>query len=340
MAAIKPAGYQQNLQTHTALIDRLSSQGAVLLPDTVGGLRPVGGIRAPGDLTLTAVGGMVVRLGPGMAYVPQGQSAVGGAYNVPNDGNMDFTVPAANASLARRDLIVARVLDSFYAGTQNDDDFIYLTGTAATTPVDPALPAGASYTVLHRITVPAAAAAIVVGNLTQIAYPAPHIGGLMPVSPTDTALPLYDGQTRWHPTFGIQIGVGGAWTQSGAIPSAVTDLGPLLNASLYRTDPTFPLRALAYPGRVVLSGAITNNVTPFSAGAGAAFGIFAAGQALPTGLRPAFTKRIPSASLTGTTYTTAIIVITAAGDIQYVSQGALTAGFQIHLDGVSWPLGY
>jgi hypothetical protein len=218
VVAIKPAGYQQNLQTHTAVVDRLSSQGAVLLPDAVGGLRPVGGLRAPGDLTLTAIGGMVVRLGPGIAYVPQGQSAIAGAYSVPNDGNMDFTVPTAHATLARRDLIVARVQDSFYAGAAEDDDFIYLSGTAASTPVDPTPPAGASYTILWRIAVAPAAAAIVVGNLTQIAYAAPRIGSPMPISPTDVTPGIYAGQYRDHPTFGQQRWTGAAWGPPEVLP--------------------------------------------------------------------------------------------------------------------------
>jgi hypothetical protein len=156
----------------------------------------------------------------------------------------------------------------------------------------------------------------------------------------DGALPTYDGQPRWHPTRGFEIGVGGAWGPPAAPPVTVTDLSSRLNAGLYRTDAAFPLRGLYYAGRAVFSGAFTSNVTPFNAGAGASFAIFAAGQTLPAALIPTYAKRFAVACLTGATYSTAIITVNTDGTISYVPQAALTAGFSIYLDDVSYPLGY
>jgi hypothetical protein len=153
---------------------------------------------------------MTVRLTSGIAYVP-GPSAIAGTYSVPNDGNIDFTVPASNATLSRQDLIVCRVQDSFYSGATNDDDFIYLTGTAASTPSDPALPAGASYLTIARIFVANGATSIAQGNITYLAVIAPREGGIQRVSDANSTVGMAPGQYRDAPTLGLQRWDGAAW---------------------------------------------------------------------------------------------------------------------------------
>lgn len=109
-----------------------------------------------------------------------------------------FTLNAADAINPRKDIIVAQVQD-------HDEDSstfrrarpVYVAGTPAATPAEPALPAGSFR--LATVDVPAG-----VGTPT-LTYNAPWVvasGGVLPVR-NDAALPgtaagLYDGATRWN----------------------------------------------------------------------------------------------------------------------------------------------
>jgi hypothetical protein len=175
VAAINPPGYLHNLGTHTAQTDRLS-HGLLLVPDAVGSLRPAGGLRQLSDLVVTAASGMNVNLSAGMCVVPQGQSNLGGGYICSNDGSMTLAIAASNATLARNDLVVARVRDAFYTGTQNALSFEVITGTAASTPTDPALPTDSSFLSLYRVLVPAGATGAAQFTITRLAGPVQPIG--------------------------------------------------------------------------------------------------------------------------------------------------------------------
>lgn len=212
MAVINPPGYLHNVTSHTAQTDRLSSAGGLLLPDAVGSLRPAGGVRLPSDMVVTYSSGTTISVSAGLAYVPQGQSNLGGAYAVANDGALSIVLGARHATLSRNDLICVRVQDSFYTGAINTADIFVVAGTAASTPVDPALPAGASYLVLARVVVPPGATALTVTRLCKVAA---LWGGIQDVDATDTTPGLTTGQYRDHPTLGLQRWNGTTWKPAG-----------------------------------------------------------------------------------------------------------------------------
>jgi hypothetical protein len=240
VAVINPPGYLHNLATHTAQIDRLSGGAGLLVPDAVGSLRPKGGIRAYGDMLVTAQGtpNMTVNVFGGMAYVPQGQSALGSAYMVPNDGTMVVTISAAHATLARRDLICVRVRDAFYTGASNAASIEVVTGTAAASPADPTLASDSSWLILARISVPAAATTIPSGNITNLATPVGLVGG--PATMARASLYATSGSSLWGantwqdialagedidthnghaagPGYTVPTGQGGLWVVDGGI---------------------------------------------------------------------------------------------------------------------------
>src|SRR5690349_12482225 len=128
MAVVNPPGYLQNVTTHTAQVDRLSSGAGLILPSTPGELRSRGGVRVPTDCVTTAAGGMNVSVSAGIVYVPNLNSAVGGTYVMANDGALSLSVSAAHATLTRYDLVVARVRDSAYSGATDLADIFVLAG--------------------------------------------------------------------------------------------------------------------------------------------------------------------------------------------------------------------
>jgi hypothetical protein len=210
MAVVNPVGYLHNVTTHTAQVDRLASGAGLLLPDAAGALRPKGGVRAATDMALSAPGGMTVRVGGGIAYIPS-TSSVGGCYVLPNDGNIDLVAAAAHATLPRHDMLVARVRDSFYSGALNEGDIFLLTGTAASSPVDPVPAAGAAYIYLGRVFVGPGVTSITLANITRLVETVAVAGGIKVVGASDAVAPIGDGQYRDHPTYGLQRGFGGAW---------------------------------------------------------------------------------------------------------------------------------
>lgn len=180
MAAVSPVGFLHNVSTHTAQVDRLSSGAGLILPVSGAGseLRSRGGVRMPGDFQVTAQGtpNMSVSVASGLAYVP-GPTAVAGTYTFANDAAYNVSIAASHATLIRRDLIVLRVADSFYAGSANQPDILAIPGTAGSG-TDPALPPGYSYLVLARVTVRAGTTSILSTDITNLVTQAPIAGGV------------------------------------------------------------------------------------------------------------------------------------------------------------------
>jgi hypothetical protein len=117
---------------------------------------------------------------------------------VPNDGVVNLAISAANASLARNDLIIVRVQDSQYAGSNNLGTLEVVTGTAAASPADPTPPANSL--TLARVVVPAAAASIVSGNITDLREWTAALGGSIPVrnAAQRDAMTKFDGLTVYR----------------------------------------------------------------------------------------------------------------------------------------------
>lgn len=107
----------------------------------------------------------------GSAMVPGSAVALQGFYYVYNDATLNVPITPADPSNPRNTLVIARVRDSFYSGTDNDAQIIAVDGTPAASPADPDLVAlgYTNYLVLARIVVPAAAPSILTAYITNIA---------------------------------------------------------------------------------------------------------------------------------------------------------------------------
>lgn len=123
-----------------------------------------------GDLAVTQNGtpNMSVNVAAGRAMIRGTETASlnQGSYSFFNDGVVNLSVAASDPTNPRRDLVVAQVRDSQYAGAFNDARLFVVTGTAAASPVDPTVPN--SCVVLARISVAAAVTTILNAALTDL----------------------------------------------------------------------------------------------------------------------------------------------------------------------------
>lgn len=127
------------------------------------------GVLTNTGLAVTAQGtpNMTVNVAAGEAIIFGTQQAEQGAYHVYNDASV--TMPAHDASdptNPRNDLIVYKVEDAEYSGATNASSIAIVKGTAAATPVDPAVPANAIS--LARVRVGAAATTVTNANITSL----------------------------------------------------------------------------------------------------------------------------------------------------------------------------
>lgn len=217
MAEINPAFALQNAgATHTAANDRmmLSGQGAGIRASTSligrGGVNPIAG----GAMAVTQTGSpsMAVIVASGICYIPGTEGSVQGVYAATADASETLTISAAHGSLARIDLVVAKVEDSFYSGSTDAWSLEVVTGTASGSPAVPTAPANSIP--LAQVAVAAAATTISNGNITdrRIFYTAS--GGIIPcTSSTKPALnTVSEGQAIYlTDTSDLQFKQTGAW---------------------------------------------------------------------------------------------------------------------------------
>ena len=155
MAFLQPPSFLQNRSDHTAAGDRL----------TTGSIVSSGGVVGVGDLEITqqASPNMTVRVAPGKCFVAGTLNNYQGMYHCVNDAVVNITIAASSASFPRRDLIVARVYDAFYAGASNQWAVEVVTGVATSTPALPVVPANSI--VLAEILVPASSSTVINANI-------------------------------------------------------------------------------------------------------------------------------------------------------------------------------
>lgn len=129
-------------------------------------LNPAGGIVGSGDYAVTAPSsGMSVNVAGGQIWIPGTAVANQAQYYMFNDATISVTVPAADATNPRIDLIVAQVLDATAGAASSIGQVIDVAGTPAASPVAPATPA--SSIVLAQVAVAAGVTSIVAGNITD-----------------------------------------------------------------------------------------------------------------------------------------------------------------------------
>ena len=131
---------------------------------------PAHGVARGADFAVTQNGtpNMSVNVAAGGAFIRGTQNANQGAYHVWNDGTVNLSISAADATNGRRDLVIAQVRDAFYSGATNDARITVVTGTPAAVPVDPSLASFPNALVLARITVAAGDTAINTADITDL----------------------------------------------------------------------------------------------------------------------------------------------------------------------------
>jgi len=196
MTEVNPAGWFQNLSTHTAEQFR-SYIGAILTPasgaaslKSLGGVHP--GLGAAFVVTQNGTPNMSVNIGSGLVFVTGSEGPKQGTYICENDGTVNKAIAASDPTNPRVDIVVAKVQDAVYSGATNAWSLAVVTGVAASSPVAPAAPNNS--VILYNINVPASATTIINANCIDKRPFATALGGTVNCkSTTRPTANLYDG---------------------------------------------------------------------------------------------------------------------------------------------------
>jgi hypothetical protein len=197
-----PIALQNAGSTHTAETLRNALITLLSGPSTANAMTPRGGVHVlyGGAFAVSQNGSpnMTVNVASGLACVPGTEGAKQGGYFVVNDATKNVTIAAANASLPRIDVICLQVQDSFYSGVANTWTITVVTGTAAGSPVAPAVPNDALK--IAQVAVGANVTSIVNANISDFRPTLTAAGGIMRAFGTTErdALPAYGGLAVWR----------------------------------------------------------------------------------------------------------------------------------------------
>ncbi len=142
------------------------------------------GVIGAGDLAVSQHGtpNMSVDVAAGRCVIRGSEATVQGVYPGHNTASLNVVISAADATNARKDLIVAKIRDSEYSGANDDFTIVVVTGTPAGSPADPSVPENCL--VLARVAVAANASSIVTANITDLRTFASAVGGILPCTST------------------------------------------------------------------------------------------------------------------------------------------------------------
>lgn len=235
--------------SHPADTDRLVLEG---LMNPAGA--PVSGAaygvgQGSAELKVQAKGtpNMSVDVLAGHGWIDGTEGANQGTYHVYNDATKNLVISAAHATLARKDLVVAKVQDAAYSGATNAWALAVVTGTPAGSPAEPAVPANAI--VLALVDVAALAATITNANITDRRRRASALGGTgVCTSATRPAAP-YEGQVIYETdTDKAYVYSGSAWGQLGLTfsPPACRVYSSVNIATVNATDKLLPFDTESY----------------------------------------------------------------------------------------------
>lgn len=224
----------EQLRNYTLALLVAGAQGATSLQPR-GGVSPALGNKLA--VTQTGSPSMAVLVRSGECVIPGTEGAKQGGYGAGNDADVTLAIAAAHATLARIDIVIFRVRDTFYSGGVDSAVLEVVTGTPAGSPSAPATPANSL--LLAQVAVGAAVSSIVNANITDTRIWLTSLGGIVPVASQaqqDALLPLYDGLSIWRTdtdVFSIYNGTAyvtmgsnaawtsysPAWTSSGTAPA-------------------------------------------------------------------------------------------------------------------------
>lgn len=188
--AVNVPVYLQN--TDYDAIDWRLALGSLYGPPTTGLSRPGGVVPGYGGSLAVAQTGpsMNVAVASGAATVGAA-SAGGGGYILVNDASVTLPIGAAHPSLARVDLVIARIKDAEYGDATSGGLLDVIAGTPGGGA--PAVPSGFAVTVLAAVTVRAAAASVLTGDIADRRTWAVAVGGMEPVLSTARPTAPYPG---------------------------------------------------------------------------------------------------------------------------------------------------
>ena len=160
------------------------------------------GVYAAGDLLVTQNGGgnMSVNVAVGRVALFGTESTYQGTYTGENRTSVvNVVIAASHATLARIDIIVAKVMDAAYSGASNTFSIVAVTGTAAASPVAPTTPANAI--VLARVAVAALSTTVLTAAITDYRTRTIALGGrIICTSTTRPTVGLVAGETMIRET--------------------------------------------------------------------------------------------------------------------------------------------
>lgn len=215
MAIINPVSYMQAREDHTAQTDRLATSG-LLMPFGTGNTW-LAGTRQLTDMQVSAQDSpnMSVRVTAGQAYV-RASSSLQGTYHVVNDGAVTLPISAAHASLTRHDLVVVRVYDSAFTGSDDEGTLEVVEGTPSGAPADPVV--SGTHLVLSRVVVTGSSTAVTNGDIQRVATRTAGLGGIpsMTTSQRNAWSDVEDGVVIYNRTNGThEARVDGSWQPLG-----------------------------------------------------------------------------------------------------------------------------
>jgi hypothetical protein len=260
---VKNPLFQQNAAT-----GQDADEARLLVKNIMAGRQGVAGVS---DLLVTQRGAganMSVDVLAGGAFIAGTENALQGTYHVTNDATVNVVVSAADATNARKDLVILRVRDSFYSGGSNDAQLVYLVGTPAGSPVEPDPDALGyeNYIVLAMVDVPATDTTIANAQITDRRTRAAALGGVITcTSATQPASPP-EGLMIWETdTNRLKVYDGTAWrmVQSDGTYTAAGTANLTFTASNASNTPTvnFGVTFSAAPFLVLTASTITGNTT-------------------------------------------------------------------------------
>lgn len=166
------------------------------------------GVRPGGTSAQLSVATMTWTVATGTVSVSGVSAGAFGEYRVPITAAETGTVPARDATFDRKDIVIVRVYDADNGDLTREAKVEYLTGTPASTPLAPTVPAKS--VLLGTITVPKTTP----GNALTVTLPTDRYtvasGGVLP-TPTRPSVP-YSGQVIFNLTSGVaEIYNGTTW---------------------------------------------------------------------------------------------------------------------------------
>ena len=194
------------------------------------------------SLKVAASSGLTVSVASG-AGVLQGSGATQGPYVLVNNADDTITLNTANATLARKDAVVARVYDLTDGVGGNGNQWIIdkVTGTPAASPVLPSIPTDAM--LLAEVNVLAAASTITSGNIVDRRVFTVTIGGILPTASTALPTDPAPGQMVFYTdTTTLNYWTGTAWRGVGATELASRQTTTQLTGSGTSNVENVPLR--------------------------------------------------------------------------------------------------